>query len=136
MRPLRGRREMEIVMWEKHRVLLGAMHLALGGTVLYAAMIVAVVFSILSGVPEIERSNEILGSIGVMVFSLLAFISLPGIISGLAILLRASWSKPAAVVVGVLNLASVPLGTIVGLFTLYVAWMDSEEKSGTGSEAE
>lgn len=123
-------------MWEKHRVLLGAMHLALGGTVLYAAMIVAVVFSILSGVPEIERSNEILGSVGVLVFSLLAFISLPGIISGLAILLRASWSKPAAVVVGVLNLASVPLGTIVGLFTLYVAWMDSEENSGIRSEAE
>lgn len=123
-------------MWEKHRVLLGAMHLALGGTVLYAALIVAVVFTVLSGIPEIERSNEILGSVGAMVFSLLAFISLPGIISGLAILLRASWSKPAAVVVGVLNLASVPLGTIVGLFTLYIAWMDSEEKSATRSEAE
>ena len=123
-------------MWEKHRILLGAMHLALGGTVLYVAVILAVVFSFLSGMPEIEEAASITGSIGVFLFMLLAFLSVPGIISGIAILMRASWAKPAAVVVGVLNLASVPLGTIVGLFTIYVAWMDSEEKTNRGGEAD
>ncbi len=44
---------------------------------------------------------------------------LPGLIAGLGLLKRKPWSKALALVIGVLNIANVPIGTALFAYTLW-----------------
>lgn len=48
-------------------------------------------------------------------------------IPGLGLLARKGWVRILAIVVAVLNLANVPIGTVVGL---YVLWVLLQEEAG------
>jgi p-aminobenzoyl-glutamate transporter AbgT len=62
------------------------------------------------------------------VASILAFIillfSVPGIIGGIALLKHKNWSRILVLVLGFLNLINIPLGTILGAYTIWVLMND------------
>ena|ERR1041385_6457247 len=51
---------------------------------------------------------------------LLAAKAVAGIIAGVGILQRAEWSRMLAIVLGCISLISVPFGTAIGIYTLWV----------------
>ncbi len=72
---------------------------------------------VLAGDPQ---ALPILSLVGSMVGGLLTLLALPGIVAGYGLLTRRRWGRMLAIVVGILNLANVPLGTALGCYTLYV----------------
>lgn len=57
-------------------------------------------------------------AIGLGVFLLV--LSIPGLIVGIGLLKRQNWARIIAMVLGVINLFNVPVGTILGVYTLWV----------------
>lgn len=63
---------------------------------------------------------------------MLAFVfavtSVPAIIGGVALLLKQAWAKTLIQILGFLNLINIPLGTIVGVYTIWVLMNDEAEE--------
>lgn len=81
------------------------------------------VFLLLGGIGLVTGEAEaagILVLVGTLVGGLLVVLGLPGIIAGYGLLKRRSWGRWLAIIVGILNLPNFPIGTIVGVYTLYV----------------
>lgn len=62
----------------------------------------------------------ILGTIGMIVFVFAAVLSLPGIIAGFGLVARKPWARTLTIVLSALELLHVPLGTILGVYGLWV----------------
>ncbi|MEW6511993.1 MAG: hypothetical protein AB1428_13665 [Bacteroidota bacterium] len=56
----------------------------------------------------------------VMIGGLIFVVSLAGIIGGVGVLKRKEWGRILMLVVSFFNLAHVPLGTVLGVYTLWV----------------
>jgi hypothetical protein len=88
----------------------------------------AFVFVLLTSVGLVSRDSEamtILGIVGTSVGMFLAALSVPGIAAGLGLLKRKSWGRFLAMVVGVLGMLNVPLGTLIGIYALWVLMQNS-----------
>lgn len=72
---------------------------------------------VLSGDPTAVRVLTFLGTIGAVFFTLLA---LPGLIAGYGLLKRKEWGRVLAIVVGVLGLVNFPVGTAIGVYSIFV----------------
>jgi hypothetical protein len=46
--------------------------------------------------------------------------SLPGVVVGAGLLGVKSWARALAIVLGIMNLMNFPIGTALGIYTLYV----------------
>lgn len=90
-----------------------------------------------SGEPE---AIPILGLIGFFACGMFLIFSIPGLIAGIGLLRRASWSRPLALVVGFFDMMWFPLGTILGLYTFWVLLQDNAseffDRSKTAATAE
>jgi hypothetical protein len=86
------------------------------------------VFVLLTSIGLVSRDSEvmtILGIVGTSVGMFLAALSVPGIAAGLGLLKRKSWGRFLAMVVGVLGMLNVPLGTLIGIYALWVLMQDA-----------
>lgn len=59
----------------------------------------------------------IIGSVAVLFFGVLA---VPGMLAGLGLLRRARWGQILGIIVGFLSLINFPIGTFIGIYTLWV----------------
>lgn len=62
----------------------------------------------------------ITGAVGTAIACLLIVISLPGMLAGIGLLKMKPWARIVAIIVGVLHILSFPLGTALGIYTLWV----------------
>ncbi|MEA2339401.1 MAG: hypothetical protein QOE82_3408 [Thermoanaerobaculia bacterium] len=67
-----------------------------------------------------HQARFITGAVGSAIACFLIIISLPGIFAGLGLLKMRPWARIVAIVVGVLHILSFPLGTALGVYTLWV----------------
>ena len=81
--------------------------LVLGGIGLFAA----------SGDPE---APFILLIVGLFVGGIMVVMALPGILAGWGLLKRKNWGRVLALIVGIINIFNVPIGTAIGVYTLYI----------------
>ena len=58
--------------------------------------------------------------VGTFVAAFMFVLAIPGIIAGVGLLKRKSWARVLAIVLGILNLSNFPIGTAVGVYTLFV----------------
>jgi hypothetical protein len=65
--------------------------------------------------------------VAVAVGSFLILLGLPGIIGGWALLTGRSWGRPLVLVLGILSLFNIPIGTAVGIYTLWALLSDASE---------
>lgn len=68
---------------------------------------------------EMEAAG-ILAVIGITGLILFVALALPGVIAGYGLLKRKPWARVLTLVLGVLNLFSFPIGTAVGIYTLWI----------------
>ncbi|MBN2008916.1 hypothetical protein JW960_06190 [candidate division KSB1 bacterium] len=105
---------------EKHITLVAALNIGLGALGLLIALVVflAVVGGgILSGD---EDAMMITSIVGTTVGGFIALVSIPGIIAGIGLLKRQSWARILALIVAVLDLLNIPIGTALGVYTIWV----------------
>jgi len=73
-----------------------------------------------SGEPGAEEAAGIMGLVGGFVFVLTLILCLPSILAGWGLLKRKPWARIVAIILGVLSLPGIPLGTAIGIYTLWV----------------
>ena len=109
---------------EKHVTILGVLYIAFSSLGILAAIIVFVVIAgggLLSG--EL-KAITITASVGSTIAFFLALVSIPGIIGGIGMLKRKSWARILVMILGFLNLLNIPIGTVVGIYTIWVLMKD------------
>lgn len=87
----------------------------------------AFVFLLLVGIGAASGDAEavpILTLVATFVGGFMLVMALPGLAAGFGLLKRRSWGRILALVVGVLNIPNFPLGTIIGVYSLWVLLQD------------
>ena len=86
-------------------------------------LLAAFLFALLVGIgvatgePEASR---ILTIVGTSLAALFTVLGIPGIVAGAGVLARRSWGRVLAIVVAVLSLLNFPIGTIIGIYAIWV----------------
>jgi hypothetical protein len=101
-------------------IIYGSLGILLGLLVFVILGGVAGFVTAVDGGPEAEKAVPVLGLIGVLVFGLLAVLSAPAIIAGAGLLYFQSWARILTIVLSALHLLSVPFGTALGVYGLWV----------------
>ncbi len=113
---------------EKHITLLGWLYIALSAIGLLIALIVftAVVGGgLISGDREAIAITSIVGSV---VSGFLVLLSVPGVFAGIGLLRFRPWARMLALVLGILNLLNFPLGTALGVYTIWALLNDESSR--------
>jgi hypothetical protein len=112
---------------ESHIKAVGLLHVILGSLGILGGLVAMVVFGALAGVVQFSDNSHnsavavpVLGAIGTMIFLVVLLISVPGLIGGIGLMRMAPWSRVFMIVISALDLLSVPLGTAVGIYGLWV----------------
>jgi len=109
----------------QHAIVLGWLHIVGNAVVLLSGCFV---FALLLGIGAITDDRvalAVLGVTGTVIGALLALLAVPGIVAGFGLLRQRSWGRILALVVGVLGLVNFPLGTALGVYTLWVLLQDT-----------
>jgi len=112
----------------EHVTVVGALHIGLGALGILAAIIILAV-TIGPGVLVLflEGDSEpltVLTIIGGAVALFLIVTSVPGIIGGIGLLKWKPWARILVMVLAVLDLLNIPIGTLLGIYTIWVLMQD------------
>ena len=105
---------------EKHITIIAVLYIVFNALALLIGCVVLAVLvggGLLSGEQEAMVATT---SVGLFVVCFLLVLSLPGIIGGWGLLNRKSWARILVIVLSILNLLNFPLGTAVGVYSLWV----------------
>jgi len=111
---------------ETHVKVLGILNIVSGVLGLCVALLLIVIFGGVMGVigaegdPEAAIAMPIIGFTGVALVVFVAAVSLPSIIIGYGLYQRRPWSRVAGIVISIISLISVPFGTALGIYGLWV----------------
>ncbi|MDD4050869.1 MAG: hypothetical protein PHR28_03070 [candidate division Zixibacteria bacterium] len=118
---------------EQHIRILGVLHIINGVMLLIFGFIGIAVLGFLglaatgighSGYVAIEGGHlsvpGLLTFIAMIIGIIAVVAGLPGIIGGWGLLAKKSWARIVVLIVGILNLTNFPLGTALGIYTLWV----------------
>lgn len=107
----------------KHVRILGWMHIVLS---VIDLMVGLAAFGILSGIGMLSgdvRSFGIMTLIGGFTGAVMLIMALPNLLCGLGLLRNwGGWVIVFAVVLGLFNLTTFPVGTAIALYTFWIAW--------------
>lgn len=123
---------------EQHVTVVGVLRIGFGALGIVAAIIVLLVAiivfgatvgpGVLSGDQEALRILTAIGSGVGLVLSgvalLLVLLSVPGIIGGIGLLKLKPWARYLVLVLAVFDLFNIPIGTAVGVYTIWALMQD------------
>ena len=113
---------------EQHIKVLGILNIVWGSIGAFTGLVILIIFGGAYGfIGEISFHQSeaaiawpIIGIIGGLLAVLLLLLSAPAIIAGIGLLRFRSWGKILAIVVSALHLFSIPFGTALGIYGLWV----------------
>lgn len=113
---------------DKHVTLVGAIYMGLGVLKILAA---GFIFVLLAGIAILTGDKTpaaIVLFIGFFLSLFLTAWSLPAIIGGFGLLKRKSWARILIMILAILELFCIPIGTAIGIYTLWVLVNDETAK--------
>ncbi len=122
---------------QKHVTIVGAIQIGYAAWLILAAILV---FMLMLGiglfmVAEDDTAAAVLTTVGCLVPGLLVAFTVPGIIGGIGVLKLKPWARYMVLVLAVLDLFSFPIGTAIGVYTIWVLMQDETVQlfaSGSG----
>lgn len=121
----------------EHIKILGIVHIVFGLVGICVAFLFLAIFGVatlgIAGAaaqeePEALFAIPIVGAILTFVVFFIALLSVPGILAGWGLLNFKPWARILAIVLSALNLLSVPLGTVLGAYGLWVLLNQETER--------
>jgi hypothetical protein len=111
---------------ERHLTLLAILHIVYSGIGVVAAGFIFLSMAG-AGILSTSLSGEalplaILGTISTVIGGFMMISFLPGLIGGIGLLRRCGWSRIVLLIVALLNLPAFPVGTGLGIYTLWLLW--------------
>jgi hypothetical protein len=113
---------------EKHVTVVGAIHIAFSALGIMGA-VTALLFIVGGGLIGGFFSGEeavvaITAIVGTAIAFWAALLSVPGIVGGVGLLKWKSWARYLVLVLAVLDLFNIPIGTAVGVYSIWVLVQD------------
>ncbi len=96
-------------------IIFGALGVMIGLLILLGAGIAGAV----AGAEGAAGAGLLAGGIGFVIAAFVAVMSLPSVIAGWGLLKGKSWSRMLAIILGAMSLLSIPIGTLLGVYTLW-----------------
>ena len=127
----------------QHVTVLGILFIVLGALGLIGAAIVLVIFGGAAGIvgmvaaheePEAAIAVPILGIVGLGICLIILTMSIPDLIAGVGLLKFRPWARILGLVISVLSLVHIPIGTVVGVYGLWVLLSKETEALFRGAE--
>ena len=109
---------------KQHLTVVAALNIGLGVLGVVLAMIA---FVVLAGIGLLSGDADalpILMFIAVIAAGFLLITSVPDIIGGIGLVKRQSWARILVLILSVLKLINFPLGTIVGIYSIWLLMQD------------
>lgn len=103
-----------------HVRILGWLYIGLGLLVIISAVIVGVAVAGGGLISGDRQAIFITTIVAICVGGFLLLVSAPGIIAGIGLLNFKPWARILTIVLGFLNLPGFPVGTALGIYTLWV----------------
>jgi hypothetical protein len=120
---------MEDSKMKKHVTAVGAIQIAFSVIGLIAAVVLLVVFKFASGfVENDEVATMVLGFIGSILPAIIGFASILGLVGGIALLSYQPWARILVIVVSAIGCLNIPIGTLVGVYSIWVLMQDDTIK--------
>jgi hypothetical protein len=105
---------------EKHVTVLGVFYIAFSALGLLLAVIV---LTAIVGGGIISRDSQamaITAIVGPAIAFFLVLVSAPGLIGGIYLIKHRPWARILVLVLGFINLIEIPIGTALGIYTIWV----------------
>ena len=84
--------------------------------------------------PWSPEDATVIVAVALAISSLFLVIGIPSLIAGVGLLKQKGWARTLAIIVAILALASFPIGTAVGIYTLWVLTRkEAEQLLGAGA---
>jgi len=111
---------------KQHVTIVGALHI---GYAVWGVLWAVIVFMIMLGIGMVaivddETTRVILTTVGCIVPGLLAAFAIPGFVGGIGVLRLRPWARYMVLVLSVLALFSIPIGTAIGIYSIWVLAQD------------
>lgn len=109
---------------DQHVKILGWLHIAMNVLMLMIAAFVFVILMVVVPLADDPEAAIVLPIVAVSVSGFLVLFGGIGILIGWGLLKRKSWARILAIITGFLNLLNFPLGTIMGVYAIWVLLQD------------
>jgi O-antigen/teichoic acid export membrane protein len=120
---------MEDLKMKKHVTVVGAIHIGFGILGLIGAVAIFFALNFARGfVPDEEVPTMILKFLALSLPLLVGFMSTLGLIGGIGLLSYYSWARYLIIVVAALGCLNIPIGTLKGVYSLWVLLQDDTVK--------
>ena len=112
---------------ESHKKALGILFVALGSVQLIVMLFLNLFFNTIftfalsQAEPKDAQVLElVLSVVRYIPVLVIIFLALPALVAGIGLLARQKWSMILALIIGCLNIFSFPVGTAIGIYTIWV----------------
>jgi hypothetical protein len=113
----------------KHVTVVGAIHIGFGFLGLIGALAAFFALRFAKGVVGNEEiPSMVLGLLSVFVPLLIGFMSTLGLVGGIGLLSFQAWARYLVIVVAALGCLNIPIGTLKGVYSLWVLLQDDTIK--------
>lgn len=114
---------------KKHVTVVGALHIGFGILGLIGALAVFFALHFAKGfVTGEEVPTLVLGFLSISLPLLIGFLSTLGLIGGIGLLMFKGWARYLVIVVAALGCLNIPIGTLKGVYSLWVLLQDETIK--------
>jgi len=105
---------------EKHLTIVAALQVGLSVMAIIAAIVVFTVLQSIMQFADEPEAKQVISIVTLWVPVFLLIISIPGLIGGIGLFLKQKWARILVLVISVLELLNIPLGTAVGVYSIWV----------------
>jgi hypothetical protein len=113
---------------DTHVKVLGVLYIVLGVVLAICGVGLLAIIGGAGAVSGERHAMLVTGIVGSVLCGVLLVLSLPNLIAGYGLLKRREWARILAIVLGIIHLVGFPVGTAIGVYTLYVLFNDETKR--------
>lgn len=110
-----------------HLKVLGWLYVVSGALVLLAAILFGTLFGVI-GIAGGEEGGLFIGGLGFFISLFIAMLGVPSLVCGWALLNYKPWARTLGIILSAVQVANVPLGTLLGGYGLWVLLNDESRR--------
>jgi hypothetical protein len=117
-----------------HVKILGILNIVWGGLICLGGIALFVIFAGVAGIvgASADHSDQFFAPWiafgGVVVGAILVVLGVPGVIGGWALMSYKGWARILVIILSILHLPSIPIGTAIGVYGLWVLFNDDTKR--------
>ena len=111
----------------KHLMVLAALYIGFSLVLAGIGLVVLIVLPTIGVFATDPDALPILSTVGVALAAFFLVLAVPGIVGGVGLINRWPWARILVLILGAVHLLNVPIGTALGIYTIWVLVQDETE---------